>query len=678
MRRIALIATVALVLVAVPASALDPGETVLVTQTTGGAAASGIDVVNLSSDGRCAVFSSNDAALPQANGSAQIYLRDTEANTTTLISKGPGDAAGDGDSRNPVITPDCRYVGWDSEAGNLTATAQTQRLVYRRDLNTGTNVLISQGDGAGGVIPDSTGAFAPRMSANGDVVAFATRAKNLSTEDTDGNGHTDVFVRVVSTDHTELVSRDHTGAGISDGPQGAGFYTSISADGRYVAFDTEAENVTAEDANSVGDVVVRDRVAGTTTLVSRATGASGAPGDYHSSLPQLSADGSKVAFVTRADNLGSITPPDPETPLHRLNVYVRDMAAGTTVLASRANGAGGAPGNADSGGQPGLAISDDGTKVVFHSQATNLGSASRGTFAIQSFLRNLSTNVTQPVAGGAPSSQWPVISGDGTHVAFFTASGLVSSDTDGQLDVYLHRYVPGAGPPPTPTPTPSPTAAPGGSGPPAVPAKVTLRGAAAFARGTANDLYLACTTLDLYLVDVLPAGRRVAVTGAADLRLAGRTADILLDGKRVGTAVIGSAGGFSARVKAPSKRKRAKARYQARVGSTASQKLRLARRMVATTLTRSGSNLVLRGVVNPPRARKQPAIAVERYRSCQRREKVKVQKARPDRRGRFAVRIKVPAGAQAVLYRARTKVPPRPGRPATASTFTLPRATTVG
>ena len=117
------------------------------------------------------------------------------------------------------------------------------------------------------------------------------------------------------------------------------------------------------------------------------------------------------------------------------------------MLASRANGAGGAPGNADSGGQPGLAISDDGTKVVFHSQATNLGSASRGTFAIQSFLRNLSTNVTQTVAGGAASSQWPVISGDGKHVAFFTASALCR-DTDSQLDVYLRRYVPGAGPPP--------------------------------------------------------------------------------------------------------------------------------------------------------------------------------------------------------------------------------------
>ena len=679
MRRIALIATLALVLLAVPASALDPGETVLVTQATNGTNASGNDVVNLSADGRCAVFGSNNAGLPQANGSSQIYLRDTEANTTTLISKGVGDAAGDDESRNPVITPDCRYVAWDSEATNLVAPAQTQRLVYRRDLQTGTNVLISQGDGADGVIPNSPGgAFVPRMSADGNVVAFATRATNLSTEDTDTNGNTDVFVRVVSTDHTELVSRTFTGAGIT-GSQGAGFYTSISADGRYVAFDTEAENLTAEDADSVGDVVVRDRVAGTTTLVSRATGATGAPGDYHSRLPQLSADGSKVAFLSEADNLGSISPPDEETPLHRLNVYVRDMAAGTTVLASRANGAGGAPGDADSGGQPGLAISDDGTKVVFHSQATNLASATRGgAVSIQSFLRNLATNTTQAVAGGAASSQWPVISGDGTHVGLITASGLVFGDTDGQNDIYLHRYVPGSGGTSTPTPgaTPAPTAVP--SVPPVVgPAAVTLRGDAAFARGTANDLYLACTTLDLYLVDVLPARGRVLVTGAADLRLAGQTADILLDGRKVGSAKIGASGAFAARVTAPARRKRARARYQARVGSAASQKLRLVRRMVATTLTRSGGNLVLRGVVNAPRARTQPSIAVDRFLSCRRREKVKVPNVKPDRRGRFAVRIKVPAGSQAVLYRARTKVPPRAGRKPTKGTFTLPRAADV-
>ena len=675
MRRIALLVTMTLAVIAVPALALDPGETVLVSQSTAGANASSYDVVNLSSNGRCAVFGSNDPALPQANGKQQIYLRDTEAGTTTLVSKGAGDAAGDDESSNPVITPDCRYVVWDSEATNLVTPAQTQRLVYRRDLMTGTNVLISRADGPGGAIPDA-GAFKPRTSADGNVIAFATRAKNLSSEDSDGNLNTDVFVRVVSTDHTELVSRTFTDAGIT-GSQGAGFYTSISADGRYVAFDTEAENVTAEDADSVSDVVVRDRVAGTTTLVSRATGAAGAPGAYHSYWPQLSADGSRVAFASYAGNLRGDPAPT------RLDVYVRDLAAGTTTLVSRANGAAGAPGNADSGGQPGLAISDDGTKVVFHSQATNLAPATRGSFAIQSFLRNLAANTTQAVAGGAASSQWPVISGDGTHVAFLTATGLVSGDTDGQLDVYSHRYVPrtgGGGPTPTPTPTPTATPAdPGPALPPPPPrAKVTLRGEAAFARGTANDLYLACTTLDLYLIDVLPAGKRVAVTGAADLRLAGQTAQILLDGKPVGSAKIGASGAFAARVKAPPKRKRAKARYQARVATAASQKLRLVRRMVATTLTRSGDKLVLRGVVNAPRARKQPAIAVDRFLSCRRREAVKVPKVRPSRSGRFAVRIKVPAGSQAVLYRARTKVPPRAGRKPTKGTFTLPRAADVG
>ena len=248
-----------------------------------------------------------------------------------------------------MITPDCRYVAWDSVATNLSAPAQTQRLVYRRDLMTGTNVLISQRRTARAARSRTPGAIKPRMSADGNVVAFATCAKNLSTRTPTATIHTDVFARVVSTDHTELVSR--TPRAPASVTQGAGFYTSISADGRYVAFDTPAENVTAEDANSVSDVVVRDRAAGTTTLVSRATGAGGAPGDYHSSLPAALGRRLEVAFVTYAENLGSIRP-DPETPLNRANVYVRDMAAATTVLASRANGAAARPATATPAASP--------------------------------------------------------------------------------------------------------------------------------------------------------------------------------------------------------------------------------------------------------------------------------------------------------------------------------------
>jgi hypothetical protein len=360
-------------------------------------------------------------------------------------------------------------------------------------------------------------------------------------------------------------------------------------------------------------------------------------------------------------------------------VYVRDLGTSQTVLASRATGASGAAGDANSGGQPGLEISDDGTRVVFDSNATNFGDNNGDS---DGYMRDLSANTTELISRGpsgpAASAFWSTISGDGSHVGFVTSTALVAPDNDTEFDMYLRGLGGGGGGNPTPTPT----APPGGAGstpaPPPPAARVTVRGDAAFTQGTANDLYLACTKLDLYLIDVLPAGRRVSVTGAADLRLVGQTVEILLDGKRVGTAVVRPDGSFAARVKAPSKRRRARARYQARTGSTASQRLRLERRMVATTLTRSGANLVLRGVVNPPRARKQPSIGVERFLSCRRREKVKVAKVRPNRAGRFAVRIKVPAGVEAVLYRARTKVPARAGRPATKGTFTLPRAVDVG
>ena len=80
-----------------------------------------------------------------------------------------------------------------------------------------------------------------------------------------------------------------------------------------------------------------------------------------------------------------------------------------------------------------------------------------------------------------------------------------------------------------------------------------------------------------------------------------------MTGKRVGTAVIGADGEFGAKGAAPAATRRGTARYQARVGATASQRLKLERRMVATTLTRSGSNLVLRGTVTKPFARKRDA-----------------------------------------------------------------------
>ena len=286
---------------------------------------------------------------------------------------------------------------------------------------------------------------------------------------------------------------------------------------------------------------------------------------------------------------------------------------------------------------------------------------------------------------GATTADYTVTAADvGTSITCRVTASNSGGSTNAESNALVPTALPMPPPappsdppsnPPSSPPASSPASSPPASPPPAKAADQTVRGDAAFTEGTANDLYLACTKLDLLLIDVLPASAsKVSVTGTADLRLAGQTAEILLDGKKVGSAVISSDGNFAVKVAAPARNARKAARYQARVGATASQQLKLERRMVATTLTRSGSNLVLRGRITKPFAHTPAAIQVERYLSCQRREKITIAKVVPDRSGQFAVTIPVPAGASAAIYRALTLVPPRPSASATARTFTLPRA----
>jgi Tol biopolymer transport system component len=671
MRRIAVLVTMTLACIAVPAAALSPGETVLVNRAPDGSHQAGGIASQVSGDGRCVLFVAESAALPGFNGVPQVYVRDTVANTTTLVSATPGGAGGDGESSGWDISPDCRWVAFDSESTNLVSPSVTGRHVYRRDLQSNTTLLISRADGAAGALADQ-GSFSASISDDGDRMAFVSAASNLVADDGNGTLHWDLFVRDVSSADTIHASRSSADVPMETGG-GVGFYPSISGDGTRVAFTSPADNLSPDDNDGDStDVFVKNLTSGVLTLVSRASGASGAPvGAPGGFLSEISGDGSRVLFVSSATNMPGAN--------GQQQVYLRDLGTAETLLVSRVPG--GPAGNGSSGNSQAMGLSADGTRAGFASTASNLPDGGGDGITSDVFVHDLEAGTVQMVArasNGTPAANsfGGLLSADGTHVEFVTTSNLASDDTDNQNDLYLRGLGGSSNPPPTPPPVG------GGGGPaPAPPAtlpKATLRGDAAFVRGTANDLYLACTTLDLYLIDVLPAGRRVAVTGAADLRLVGQTVQILLDGKRVGTAVVRPDGSFAARVAAPARRKRARARYQARVGATASQRLRLERRMVATTLTRSGSNLVLRGVVNPPRARRQPAIAVDRFLSCRRRESVKVTRVKPDRRGRFAVRIKVPSGAQAALYRARTKVPARKGRPATKGTFTLPRAANVG
>ena len=137
------------------------------------------------------------------------------------------------------------------------------------------------------------------ISADGSYVAFASFASNLVSGDT--NDTSDIFVRDRLTGQTTRVSVD------SSGMQGNGwsYDPSISADGRYVAFNSEATNLVAGDTNDRRDVFVYDRVTGQTTRVSVSSGGTQGNGDYGSYLPSISADGRYVAFDSDANNLVS-------------------------------------------------------------------------------------------------------------------------------------------------------------------------------------------------------------------------------------------------------------------------------------------------------------------------------------------------------------------------------------
>ena len=149
---------------------------------------------------------------------------------------------------------------------------------------------------------DSAGAesngpsFAASISADGRFVAFESDASNLVASDT--NAARDIFVHDRMTGMTTRVSVDSSGTAGDD----ASDDPSISADGQLVAFESRATNLVAGDTNAGGDVFVHDRVTGVTTRVS--VDSAGAEGDNASFSAHISANGGFVAFGSLAGQSG--------------------------------------------------------------------------------------------------------------------------------------------------------------------------------------------------------------------------------------------------------------------------------------------------------------------------------------------------------------------------------------
>ncbi len=251
----------------------------------------------MSADGRFIAY--NDFSVVHA--SIQAYVHDRQTGQTVLASVNDAGVAADSRTEGEGISADGRFLVMTSTARNLTPhRVFGSSNVFVRDLQTGKTELISlnsrEEPGAGG---DDGGSRRPEISANSRFVAFMSDASNLVPGDGgDEDFNEEIFVRDRQTGETEKVSLDNAGrahpAAYSRAP-------AISADGRYVAFESEWHQFVPGEENSWEDVFIRDRVADRTVQVSR--NAAGQQGSDASFSPALSSDGKLVAFTSDATNL---------------------------------------------------------------------------------------------------------------------------------------------------------------------------------------------------------------------------------------------------------------------------------------------------------------------------------------------------------------------------------------
>ena len=385
---------------------------------------SGLSAPSISADGRYVAFDSKASNLVagDSNGFFDVFVRDRKLHKTFRVSVSSAGVQGNGDSYEPSISADGRYVAFQSSASNLVAgDSNGVEDVFVRDLKLHKTFRVSVSSAG---VQANNESFGPLISADGRYVAFVSDASNLVAGDS--NGYEDVFVRDRALHKTVRVSVS------SAGVQGNNYSAnpSISADGRYVAFESPASNLVSGDSNGYLDVFVRDLKLHKTVRVS--VDSAGVQGNNESFDSSISGDGRYVAFASLASNLVA------GDSNGYTDVFVRDRKLHKTVRVSV--GAAGVQGNGASY-QP--SISGDGRYVAFVSDASNLvlGDVNGYTDVFgrdrkkhKTFLVSVdSAGVQANAASGDPS-----ISAAGGYVGFDSvASNLVAGDTNGHEDVFV-------------------------------------------------------------------------------------------------------------------------------------------------------------------------------------------------------------------------------------------------
>ena len=397
----------------------------LSVSNTGSEALGGSSSPNgISADGRYVVIQSSATNLVagDTNGLSDIFLNDSQSGTITRVSTSTSGVEGNGISFYGEISANGRYVAFLSQASNL-VLGDTNLLqdAFIRDLRTGQTSIISTtstgtlGDGGtGGIV----------ISGDGRYVAIDSYAENLVAGDS--NLTRDVFLKNTETGTVIMLSTSTSGAQGDD----QSFVNDISADGRYIAFSSNATTLVTGDTNASRDAFVRDSLTGVTTRVS--TSSTGVQASGYSRAHAISADGRYVAFWSDANNLVS------GDTNNKQDSYIKDTVTGITTRISTDSA--GTEGNGDSRVS---SISADGRFVVFESDANNLVANDTNNL-FDSFVKDTLTGLTIRISTsssgeeGNSLSYGAILSADGRKVVFrSTASNLVSGDTNTQDDTFI-------------------------------------------------------------------------------------------------------------------------------------------------------------------------------------------------------------------------------------------------
>jgi Tol biopolymer transport system component len=379
---------------------------------------------SISADGTKVCFVSYASNLVAGVAGQHAYVVTIATGAIAAVDRSTGGTIGDSYAANCVLDADGNTAAFESGAHNLVAGVTTSYHVYVRHLDSNTTQIADSYQGT----PSDSGASVPSIDAAGDRVTFQTYAANLNGPGGDQNANSDVYARALGDAQPVLVSRATTAGGAIGNGDSRG--ASISADGTLVAFSSTATNLGDGDADAKRDIHLRNLVAATTTLISRAEGGSGAKADGYSDSPTIAGDGSAVAFTSNATNLGV----DPGRNEEGSNTYpyLRVLNGGHTVALGRASGAAGA---ISQGSYDKLALDQHATNVVFTSSNADLDPLAGGVFG-EVFQRHLAGGFEtrlisrpsdasgRPATIGAVDNTTRAISADGRFVVFTTEAPL--------------------------------------------------------------------------------------------------------------------------------------------------------------------------------------------------------------------------------------------------------------